>query len=85
MNNKQRKVLEKIFQKPTLSNIKYNEVESLLKSLGVNIDISRKGSNVFFEYNGIIQNIHRPHPQNELKKYAVEAIRDFLNETGVKP
>ena len=85
MNNKQRKVLEKIFHRPTLASIKYNEVESLLKSLGVNVDISRKGSNVFFEYNGIIQNIHRPHPQNELKKYAVEDIRKFLTEIGVRP
>ena len=85
MNNKQRKVLEKIFQKPTPSNIKYNEVESLLISLGVNVDTSRKGSNVYFEYNGKMQNIHRPHPQNELKKYAVEDIRNFLSSIGVRP
>ena len=85
MNNKQRKTLKRIFQRPTLSNIEYKNIESLMKALEVNVDVSRSGSRVCFEKNGEVQIIHKPHPENELKKYAVIDIKEFLLKIGVKP
>ncbi len=31
------------------------------------------------------QVIHKPHPQSEIKQYAVRIIKEFLISTGVKP
>jgi hypothetical protein len=33
----------------------------------------------------VIAVFHRPHPQPETKKGAVEAVRQFLMSAGVKP
>ncbi len=84
MNKKQRKVLEKVFDRPTRSDIKWNEVKSLLAACGAEI-IEGRGSRVRIIVNQQVLNLHRPHPQKELKKYVVELIKEFLNNIGVKP
>lgn len=32
-----------------------------------------------------VLNIHKPHPSGDMKKYAMEKVRDFLNIIGVNP
>jgi hypothetical protein len=39
--------------------------------------LQRDGSRVRFDLNGV-SHIHSPHPQKELKRYQVKAVRDFL-------
>lgn len=70
---------EKIFKSPTCANLKWNELESFLISLGY-IKQEGKGSRVKFKHaeNVSIINLHKPHPGNLVKKYIVEQLREKL-------
>lgn len=84
MNKKHLKTYNQIFMTPTKSDIKYTDVKALLESEGANYK-KGKGSRRKFFFKQQILHIHEPHPQKILPKYAVEAIREFLKNTGVKP
>lgn len=77
MNRKQRRTIEKIIEKPTRSDIKWPEVESLLLSLGATTS-EGSGSRINIELNGHDITIHKPHPRPEIKKYIIDYLRDFL-------
>ena len=83
MNAKKRKVYEQIFKNPVQSNIDWQEIENLLKSLGAKIS-EGKGSRVRIELNGERAVFHRPHPERETDKGAVKSMRRFLENAGVK-
>lgn len=82
MNRKQRKIYDAIFSEPIRRNISWDNVVALVKSLGGTVT-QGDGSRVRFDLNDISLNIHSPHPQKELKKYQVKAIREFLTKAGV--
>jgi len=84
LNNKNRKTLKAIFEEPIRSNIRWNDIENLVKDLGGNIKQGR-GSRVMFELNEKIGRFHQPHPQPEIKKYVVKDLRDFLKAAGILP
>jgi hypothetical protein len=82
MNKRQQKILSRIDEKPTRSDITWSEVHSLFKALGA--EISRgEGSRVQIILKAKILRLHKPHPNKEMRKYAVEAIRDFLTNLEV--
>jgi hypothetical protein len=80
MNKKQQKTLSRIQNKPTCADITWDEVQSLFKAIGATVR-QNEGSRVQIIHNTRVLRLHKPHPQKELKKYAVEAIRDFLINT----
>jgi len=82
VNNKQRKTLKRIFERPIRSDIEWTEVESLFKALGAELR-EGNGSRIRIELNNIKSVFHRPHPNPNVKKYAVEEIRNFLQEAGI--
>ena len=82
MNKKQQKIFELIFKDPVQSNIKWKDIESLLKHLDANI-IEGNGSRVRIELNGTRAVFHRPHPQRETDKGALLSMRKFLIMAGV--
>jgi hypothetical protein len=84
MNKKQQKALLLIFEKPTRSGLRYEDLKSVLTSIGARIGEGR-GSRVRFEYGAYSVHIHKPHPQKVLPKYSVELVRDFLIAIGVTP
>lgn len=84
MNRKQRQTLQAIFQRPTLSNIAFQDIESLLKALGADIQ-ERDGSRVRIDVAGEQWRCHRPHPGKEAKRYQVEEVRELLERIGVFP
>jgi len=84
VRKKHRKILDAIFSRPTQANIKWDDVEALLKAFGAYIE-ERKGSRVAIELNDVVAIFHRPHPEKELDKGAVASIRRFLKEAGVEP
>ena len=84
MNSKQRKTLAAIFSKPTPAGLEWRAVASLIKALGGEI-MYGDGSRVRIDLKGESLNIHSPHPQKELKRYAVRLIRELLSRTGDKP
>lgn len=83
MNNRQRKTLQAIYDKPTRSNIVWTDIEKLFEALGANI-ISKRGSVVTIKFADKVSTFHRPHPQKEAKKWVVEKVRELLMEAGVK-
>lgn len=82
MNRKQRNTDDAIFAEPIRRNIVWNDVVSLIKALGGTVT-QGDGSRVRFDLNNISLNIHSPHPQKELKRYQVKAVREFLLNAGV--
>jgi hypothetical protein len=83
MNKKQTKTLEAIFEDPVRATIEWRDVESLLISLGAEVTEAR-GSRVKVALNGVRSVFHRPHPEKEVTKGAVRALRDYLIEAGVR-
>ena len=84
MNQKQKATLEAIFSRPTRADIRWTAIESLILALGGEI-MERAGSRVAARLNGVTAVFHRPHPRPEMKKGAVDAVRQFLTNAGVKP
>lgn len=84
MQSRHQATLEAIFDKPIRSNIEWRAIESLFRYLGADITEGR-GSRVRVALNGRRANFHRPHPEKETDKGAVEGVRDFLLDAGVKP
>ena len=65
-------------------NIKWRNVEALLKALGAIIS-ERAGSRVAVRFNNRIAVFHRPHPGPNMDKGAVRDLRIFLESVGVTP
>jgi predicted RNA binding protein YcfA (HicA-like mRNA interferase family) len=84
VRKKHRKTLDAVFSRPTQANIKWDDVEALLKAFGAYIE-ERKGSRIAIELNDVVAIFHRPHPEKEIDKGAVASIRRFLKEAGVEP
>jgi hypothetical protein len=84
VKRKHQKTLERIFSRPTSSNIKWSEIESLLLGLGAEIS-ERAGSRIGVRLFGDRRVFHRPHPSPDTDKGAVASIRKWLEKNGVKP
>ena len=84
MNSKHKKTLNNIFKTPTLKNIVFSDIESLLLASGA-VLIEGSGSRVAFVKDGMRVDFHRPHPAKESKPYQVKAARAFLRLIGVHP
>ena len=84
MDNKHRKTLEAIFEKPERANLDWKDIESMLVALGAEIS-EGNGSRVRVALKGVRAVFHRPHPQKETNKGALKSVRKFLEVAGVKP
>ena len=84
MKSKHLQTLAAIFAKPTKANIRFGDIESLIKSRGGEIRES-DGSRVVLELFGTREYVHRPHPGKGAKRYVVEKIREWLAELKVTP
>ncbi|HUA90970.1 MAG TPA: type II toxin-antitoxin system HicA family toxin [Terracidiphilus sp.] len=84
MNKAQQTTLAAVFTRPTRADIRWSSIESLIRALGGEIS-ERSGSRVAARPNGVTAVFHRPHPHPETKKGAVDAVRQFLVNAGVKP
>ena len=84
MNKAQQKTLNDLFFRPTKADIRWFAIESLIRALGGEVT-ERAGSRVAAKLNGVTAIFHRPHPRPETRKGAVDAVRQFLINAGVKP
>ena len=84
MNSKHRKILKAVFTEPTLSSIAWKDIEAMIEAAGARKS-EGAGSRVRFLLNGVPGMFHRPHPQKETDKGAVESVRKFLSDAGFKP
>lgn len=84
MNKKQRQPLRRLFEKPTRSDISWNDIESLVIALGAEVT-EGKGSRVRAALNDVRAVFHRPYPQRLTNKASVRSVQRFLIESGVTP
>ena len=84
MNSKHRKTLKAVFTEPTLSSIAWKDIEAMIEAAGARKS-EGAGSRVRFLLNGVPGMFHRPHPQKETDRGAVESVRKFLSDAGFKP
>lgn len=84
MKRKHKKTLDLIFSRPVSANIKWSDIESLLKELGAEIS-EREGSRVGVFLFDEVRVFHRPHPSPDTDKGAVASLRKWLNDHEVKP
>lgn len=84
MNNRHRKTLLAIFDRPERSDIAWRDIEMLFVALGAEVS-EGSGSRVRVELNGVRAVFHRPHPEKEAHKGAVRSVRRFLETVGVMP
>jgi hypothetical protein len=82
MNKRHRSTLDAIFAQPISGNIKWRNVESLLKTLGA-VLTERAGSRVSVSLNDHIVVFHRPHPSPNMDKGAIRDLRRFLQSAGI--
>lgn len=84
MKRKHQRTLNLIFARPASGNIRWADIEALFRELGDEL-AEGEGSRVEVFLFGVVRVFHRPHPSPDTDKGAVEAIRKWLEENGVKP
>ena len=84
MQRKHQRTLEHIFSRPVSGGIKWRDIEALLVALGGEVS-EREGSRVGVKVCGDRRVFHRPHPSPDTDKAAVESVRKWLENNGVKP
>ena len=82
MNSRHRRTLGRVFSEPPPVDLRWSEVETLLRALGAEIS-EGAGSRVRVALGGVRAVFHRPHPSPEIKRGLVRAVRDFLAAAGV--
>lgn len=82
MGNKQDKARDRLKSVP--KDYTFTEARSLLVSLGFTEYNKGKssGSRVMFAKNGVKILLHKPHPGNEMKQYAVRQLKEQLEKMG---
>ncbi len=83
MHKKQQKILQQIFDDPVRADMKWSDIENLLVSFWAEVSEGR-GLRVRIFLNGVRALFHRPHPEKECDKGALEAMIRFLQEAGVE-
>ena len=83
MKKRHQKTYTDLYAEPIKRNIRWDDVVALIEALGGQV-ICNEGSRRRFDLNEVSLNIHSPHPHNEIKRYQVKAIREFLRLAGVK-
>jgi len=84
MRRKHQRTLELIYKRPTSDNIRWKDIESLLKALGADVS-ERAGSRVAVILLGEVRVFHRPHPSPNTDKGAIASIRKWFEYYEVKP
>ncbi|MBL8699021.1 MAG: hypothetical protein JNK67_11650 [Alphaproteobacteria bacterium] len=82
MNHHQRQTLHSLFAHPISANISMQEVESVLKHLGAEID-NRHKARIGVKLNGHTAVFHTP--QHHLARDEVTQIRKFIESCGIDP
>ncbi len=85
MKRKHAKTLALIFHRPTSANVRFADALALLVELGAKVETSREGSRVGVVLFDEVRVLHQPHPEPNMDKGAVAAVRDWLQQHGVTP
>ncbi len=81
---KHEKLLRRILVEPPPADVRWAEVEALLRFLGAELSEGR-GSRVRVALGEVRALFHRPHPRPVVNRGALRSLRRFLVEAGVGP
>ena len=84
MRGKHRRTLVRVFERPTPSDIRWEDIEAMLRACGIEV-VERSGSRVGLARSGERIVIHRPHPRPVAGRATVRDIAAFLRAAGVLP
>ncbi|MDZ7699774.1 MAG: type II toxin-antitoxin system HicA family toxin [Deltaproteobacteria bacterium] len=84
LNKRQRKTIEKIYEKPTRADIAWTDILTLFRACGAQM-VQREGSRVCIKLGSQRAVFHAPHPHKETVKGAIEDLREFLKNAGIFP
>lgn len=84
MKRKHQRTLELVFARPVSANVRWADVEALLRAFGAELD-EREGSRAEVFLFEVVRVFHRPHPSPDMDKGAVAQLRKWLEENGVGP
>ena len=84
MRSKHRKTLAKVFAMPTPVDIRWDEIDAMLRAAAVEV-VERSGSRVGLVKGGERIIVHRPHPRPVAGQATVRDIAAFLRAIGVEP
>ena len=84
MNRNQRRTLQRVFQQPAPTDISWEDVESMLRVVGVELG-QRPGSRVSLVKDGEVMVVQRPRPGPLTVRATVRDLAAFLKAVGVKP
>lgn len=84
LSSKLARTLAAIFENPVRADIRWADIDTLLRALGAEIE-QGSGSRVRITLNDRRMTFHEPHPQPTIVKDAVRSVRRFLLEAGVSP
>ena len=79
--SRKEKLISRFQQKP--KDFTWNELTSLLKYLGYwEVKTGRKGGSRrrFLHHSAATITLHKPHPKNVLKRYAIDQVLDLLRQ-----
>ena len=83
LTRKHRKTLQRVFDDPVRSDVRWVDIERLFVALGAEVTEGR-GSRMRVFLNGIRAVFHRPLPSPETDKGALKSVRRFLIEAGTR-
>ena len=81
VNKKQLVAYQRIFEKPTRSDVAWADIESLFAGLGATIT-EGSGSRARVALHGVKAVFHRPHPERVTDRGQVSSVRRFLEHAG---
>ena len=84
MNRRHRRTLGRVFAEPTPADLRWTEIEALLRAAGAEIS-EGAGSRARIALSDVRAVFHRPHPSPVTGRGLVRAVRDFLASAGVTP
>jgi hypothetical protein len=79
---KKENTLQAVLADPVRANIRWADIEHLLKGLGATVS-ERRGSRIAVVLNGVVAVFHRPHPSPQASRAQVRSVREFLRNAGV--
>lgn len=81
--SKHEKTLKKLTEKPTPSDLKWDELKGALEHLGYQMKSSTGSRRKFVhKTSGHVISLHEPHPQPDVKQYVIRQVVDHLKAQG---
>ena len=84
LRTKHQRTLGAVFAHPTSGNIRWADIEALVRALGGRVE-EGAGSRVHLLLKGAAATFHRPHPSPTADKRALAAFRQYLMRLGITP